>query len=61
MDGLHSIMLKTRARPHLLKVSAQALAVLVFLYFLNAFVQTDYLHPLHTMAELVPCQSECDG
>ena len=52
MDGLHSIMLKTRARPHLLKVSAQALAVLVFLYFLNAFVQTDYLHPLHTMAEL---------
>lgn len=52
MDGFHSIMLKTRARPHLLKVSAQALAVLVFLYFLNAFVQTDYLHPLHTMAEL---------
>ena len=45
-------MLKTPARPHLLKASAQALAVLVFLYFLNAFVQTDYFHPLHTVAEL---------
>ena len=49
MDGLHFIMLKIRSRPHLLKTSLQAFAVLVFLYFLNAFLQTDYFHPLHAL------------
>ena len=34
-----------------MKVSAQALALLVFLYFLNAFVQTDYFS-LRTIREL---------
>ena len=51
MDGLHSIMLKTRARPHLLKVSARALAILVFLYFLNAFIQTGYDTVLQVISE----------
>ena len=53
MDGLHSIMLKTRARPHLLKVSARALAILVFLYFLNAFIQTGYDTVLQVISELI--------
>ena len=35
-----------------MKVSAQALAWLVFLYFLNAFIQTDYFSPLRTIGEL---------
>ena len=52
VDGLHSIMLKIRFRPHLLKTSLQAFAVLVFLYFLNAFLRTDYFHPLHPIGEL---------
>ena len=46
-------MLKTRARPHLLKVSARALAILVFLYFLNAFIQTGYDTVLQVISELI--------
>ena len=52
MNGLHTTMLKTQARPYFLNSSAQALAALIFVYFLNAFLQTQYIHPLHTIAEL---------
>ena len=53
VNGLHSIMLRIRSRPRFLKASLQAFAVLVFLYFLNAFLRTDYFHPLHPIGELV--------
>ena len=36
-------MLKAEVRPFVLKQGARALAVLVFLYFLNAFIQTGYV------------------
>ena len=53
VNGLHSIMLEIRSSPHLLKAGLQAFALLAFLYFLNAFLRTDYFHPLHPIGELV--------
>ena len=41
--------LKTPARSSLLRAGARALAVLAFLYFLNAFIQTGYVTPLHVV------------
>ena len=45
-------MIKTRVTPRLLKGSLQALAALVFLYFLNATYQADFYDPLPLGAEL---------
>ncbi len=41
--------LKTPARSSLLRAGARALAVVAFLYFLNAFIQTGYVAPVHVV------------
>ncbi len=40
-------MLSTEARSFVLRAGVRVLAVLSFLYFLNAFIQTGYVAPLH--------------
>ena len=46
-------MVVAEVRPFVLKQGARALAVLVFLYFLNAFIQTGYVTPLQAIVGVV--------
>ena len=46
-------MVIAEVRPFVLKQGARALAVLVFLYFLNAFIQTGYVTPLQAIVGVV--------
>ena len=41
-------MLSAEVRPYLARLGARLLASLVFLYFLNAFIQTGYITLLET-------------
>ena len=46
-------MVIAEVRPFVLKQGARALAVLVFLYFLNAFIQTGYVTPMQAIVGAV--------